>query len=91
MTRIMTTICLSIAPALPLVAQELAEVPLDCESSPGGALCRVATEAGALVYCVAVGSDGAPVANTTVASDDGAAAFNGVRVEEIAAIQCRLE
>ena len=75
----------------PAAAQELEEVPLNCEATPGGAMCHVAMTAGTLVYCVAAAPDGTPVANTTVASDDGAAAFNGVRVEEIATISCRVE
>ena len=87
----MIRFALSLLIALPAAAQEFADVPLNCEATPGGAICTVEIVAGALLYCVANDSEGQPVANTTVASDDGVAAFNGVRVEEIAALTCRAE
>ena len=80
-----------VAFALPAAAQEFAEVPLNCAATPGGAACMVEIVAGSVLYCVANNADGNPVANTTVASDDGMAAFNGVRVEEIATLACRAE
>ena len=89
MMHTMAAIFLAAAPA---AAQDLARVPLECETAPGGAMCQVAMPSdGTLLYCVAEGTDGTPIANTTVASDAGTAAFNGVRVEEIAALSCRAE
>ena len=85
---------LALALLVPAAAfgQELVEVPLDCDPTAGGVQCRIAAvESEGLLYCVAYGADGAPVANTTVASDDGLAALNGVRVEEIASMSCRVE
>ena len=78
-----------------LHAQEagvLNDVPLDCTASPGGAQCQVEHDAeDVLLYCVAFDAQGDPVANTTVSSGDGLTVFNGVRVDEIDALRCRVE
>ena len=78
--------------AAPAAAQELSTVPLDCETTPGGVQCRVAVgDTASLLYCVAYGADDVPVANTTVSGDEGIAVLNGVTVEEIAGLRCRVE
>ena len=76
--------------AAPAAAQELVDVPLSCEPAPAGATCEVDAEIEGTLYCVAYGADDAPVANSTVSSDAGLAAFNVVP-EDIAAIRCRVE
>lgn len=78
-----------LAPAA-VAAQELVDVPLDCEPAPAGAACTVEGEVEGTLYCVAYGEDEAPVANSTVSSDAGLAAFNVVP-EDIASIRCRVE
>lgn len=76
----------------PAIADDTTDQPLDCTDTPGGAQCAVSWEAeAALLYCVAEDSNGEPVANSTVASDDGVAVFNAVEAGSIAAIRCRVD
>ena len=85
--------CILALLASPAAAQDLSDIPLDCESTPGGAQCRLGTDGAedAFLYCVAYDAAGDPIGNTTATNDEGVAVLNGVEAEAIARIACRVE
>ncbi|KIT14658.1 hypothetical protein [Jannaschia aquimarina] len=75
------------APFFALAEGEMKDVAVVCETAEGGVACQV--QADVPLFCVAVGPDDEPRANSTVTAGTGLAVFNGVVTEDVAAIRCR--
>ena len=88
MTRLALTLFCTAAFALPAQAAER-DLAVDCAPTEGGIACAIAWDTERMLYCMAVGRQGVPVAASNVSSDAGRAVFNRLRVDRVAAIRCR--
>lgn len=74
--------------AAPDMADALDVVPIDCTLAGEGTACTIRTER-PVTFCMAVDASGAPVANSTGATDAGEILFQNVDPSRIVGLRCR--
>ena len=92
--RLAALLAVLAAPALaqqaetPDMTDALDVVPLECAPAGEGIACTVETES-PVTFCMAVDAEGAPLTNSTGATDDGAILFQDVDPALVATLRCR--
>lgn len=72
----------------PDMADAIDVVPIDCVLAGEGTACTIRTER-PVTFCMAVDAAGAPVANSTGATDAGEILFQDVDPSRIVGLRCR--